>query len=129
MIDTPLFEKKIVLTDSWCYVVNAASEHQEAAVRFLKWAASLEGETYEYQCFGRYPARKDVEMELIDEEDMVRRMYANYNEHYEIRGRAMLPQTMDFISAIGTLFQKYVFGVISAEEFCLSAQKAVEANR
>ena len=129
MIDTPLFEKKIVLTDSWCYVLNAASEHQEAAVRFLKWAASLEGETYEYQCFGRYPARKDVEMELIDEEDMVRRMYANYNEHYEIRGRAMLPQTMDFISAIGTLFQKYVFGVISAEEFCLSAQKAVEANR
>ena len=50
MIDTPLFEKKTVLADSWCYVLNAASEHQEAAIRFLQWAASPEGEVYEYEC-------------------------------------------------------------------------------
>ena len=129
MIDTPLFEKKTVLADSWCYVLNAASEHQEAAIRFLQWAASPEGEVYEYECFGRYPARKDVETELIDERDMVRRMYANYDENYEVRGRDMMPQAMDHISTIGTLFQQYVFGVITAEDFCASAQKAVDANR
>ena len=129
MIDTPLFEKKTVLTDSWCYVLNAASKHKDAAIRFLQWEASAEGEAYEYRCFGRYPARKDVEQELIDPDDMVRKMYENYDENYEIRGRAMMPQAMDFISDIGTLFQKYVFGLISVDEFCAEAQKAVEANR
>ncbi len=129
MIDIPLFEKKTVLTDSWCYVLNAASEHQDAAIRFLQWEASPEGEAYEYRCFGRYPARSDVAGDLIAEDDMVRRMYTNYDENYEIRGRAMLPQTMDFISSIGTLFQKYIFGVISVEEFCEEAQNAVEENR
>lgn len=129
MIDIPLFEKKTVLTDAWCYVLNAASEHKEAAMRFLAWEASPEGEAYEYRCFGRYPARKDVEQELIAEDDMVRQMHENYAENYEIRGRDMLPHTMEFISSIGTLFQKYIFGVITEDEFCEEAQKAIEACR
>ena len=110
-------------------MLNAASNHKDAAIRFLQWEASPEGEACEYRCFGRYPARKDVEQELISPDDMVRKMYENYDENYEIRGRAMMPQAMDFISDIGTLFQKYVFGLISVDEFCAEAQKAVEANR
>ncbi len=129
MTNTPLFEKRIVLVDSWCYVLNAASKHQDAAVKFLKWEASQEGETYEYECFGRYPARSDVARDLIDEDDMVRQTYANYEERYDIHGRKMLPETLDFISVIGALFQKYIFDVITVEEFCKSAQEAIEARQ
>ena len=129
MIDMPLFEKRTVLVDSWCYVLNAASRHQDAALKFLQWEASPEGEAYEYQCFGRYPARSDVARDLIDEEDMVRQTYTNYDEYNEIHGRKMLPHALDFISVIGALFQKYIFNVISVEEFCTSAQDAIEAKQ
>ena len=128
MMDIPLFEKKTVFTDSWSYVINAASENQEAAVKFLNWAQSEEGEEIAYTAFDRYPARSDF-ASIVPEDNEVKAMYSNYAENYEVHGRPMLPQTMEFISEMGTLFQQYVQDEITIDEFCEQAQEAVEANQ
>lgn len=127
--DIPLFEKRCIYEDSWTYVLNAASEHQEAGIRFLNWIASPEGEESLYRYFKNYPARSDVAEEVVPPEDEIRKMYTNYKENYEIYGRPMLPQTMDFISEIGGLFQKYILDEITIDDFCEKAQNAVDRNR
>ena len=38
----------------------------------------------------------------------------------------MAPQAMEFISAIGSLFQQYVSDEITLDAFCEQAQKEVE---
>ena len=38
----------------------------------------------------------------------------------------MLPQTMEFISAMGTIFQSYVKDEMTLDEFCTKAQEYVE---
>ena len=128
LMDMPTFEVKSIFTDSWSYVLNAASENQEAAMTFLNWVASEEGESYGYECFDRYPARADVAAAIVPEDNPVKTMYSNYAENYEIHGRPMLPQTMEFISQMGTLFQQFVQGSITVDEFCEMAQEAVEEN-
>ena len=129
LMDIPTFEEKTVFTDSWSYVLNAASEHQEAAFKFLNWVAGEEGEKYGYECFDRYPARSDVAASIVPDDNTVKAMYSNYAENYEVHGRPMLPQTMEFISEMGTLFQQYVQDQITIDEFCEQAQQAVEANQ
>lgn len=41
----------------------------------------------------------------------------------------MLPQTMEFITEIGTLFQQYITEEITIDDFCEQAQASVEANQ
>ena len=65
---------------------------------------------------------------IVPEDNPVKTMYSNYAENYEIHGRPMLPQTMEFISQMGTLFQQFVQGSITVDEFCEMAQEAVEEN-
>lgn len=129
MYKVPTFEKGSIFTDSWSYVLNSASENKEAAYTFLKWIASEDGEAASYNCFDRYPARSDVAETVVPEDNDVKAMYATYAEELEVHGRPMLPQTMEFISEMGTLFQQYVQGEISLDDFCAQAQEAVEANQ
>lgn len=129
MYKVPTFEKGSIFTDSWSYVLNSASENKEAAYTFLKWIASEDGEAAIYNCFDRYPARSDVAEKVVPEDNDVKAMYATYAEELEVHGRPMLPQTMEFISEMGTLFQQYVQGDISLDDFCAQAQEAVEANQ
>lgn len=42
------------------YVLNKASEHKEGAVKFLKYAASREGNISYAECMNRLPARLDI---------------------------------------------------------------------
>ena len=106
MYKVPTFEKGSIFTDSWSYVLNSASENKEAAYTFLKWIASEDGEAASYNCFDRYPARSDVAETVVPEDNDVKAMYATYAEELEVHGRPMLPQTMEFISEMGTLFQQ-----------------------
>lgn len=129
MYKVPTFEKGSIFTDSWSYVLNNASENKEAAYKFLQWAASEAGEQAGWECFDRYPARSDVASTVVPEDNEVKQMYATYAEELEVHGRPMLPQTMEFISEMGTLFQQYVQGEITVDDFCERAQEAVEANQ
>jgi len=43
-----------------------------------------------------------------------------------VKGRPMLPQTMEFISAMGTIFQSCMKDEITVDEFCKKAQDYVD---
>lgn len=129
MMKVPTFERAPIFADAWSYVLNSASENKEAATTFLQWAASEEGETLGWNYLDRYPARADVAATAVADDNFAKNMYATYATELEVQARPMLPQTMEFISEMGTLFQQYVTEEITLDEFCTLAQESVEANQ
>lgn len=125
MINMPKFEKRSIFTDSWSYVLNTSSKNKEAAIKFLKYAASEEGELNSWENFTRYPARADVASNPAVTSE-VKEIYTEIQSTNEVNGRPMLPQTMEFITEIGTLFQNYIQDKITLDEFCIQAQEAVD---
>ncbi len=107
-------------------MLNAASEHKEAAQKFLSYMASEGGMKASYECFDRYPARADVAETVVPDTDAAKAMYTEYAENCNVTGRPMLPQTMEFISAMGTIFQQYVSDQITIDDFLSQAQSYVE---
>lgn len=118
--------QRYIFTDSWSYVLNAASTHQDAAVTFLKYMADKGGMEASYKYFSRYPARADVAEEVVPDSDPAKEMYSKYASECNVMGRPMLPQTMEFISAMGTIFQSYVRDEITIDDFLTQAQSYVE---
>lgn len=121
----PQFEKNITNIATWQYVLNQASEHKSGAVKFLKYAASREGSISYAEFMNRLPARLDI---ILEEELDVPgfEVLQDYVEHVELKERPFSPNTMKDISAIGTLFQKYIMDEISQDEFCRKAQAIVD---
>lgn len=125
MAQMPKFETRSAFADSWGYALNSVSRNKEDAFEFLKYAASKEGSLEGWEYFDRYPARSDAESdESFDNE--IKEMYQLYSETTVLRGRPMLPQTMEFITDMGTIFQQYIQDGITADEFCIKAQEYVE---
>ena len=118
-------DQKYIFTDSWSYVLNKASQNKEAAVKFLQYMASEEGMKASYEAFDRYPARRDVAEKVVPDTDPAKEMYSRYANECVVKGRPMLPQTMEFISAMGTIFQSYVKDEMTLDEFCTKAQEYV----
>ena len=120
----PQFTTRSVFIASWCHSLNSASENKEAAIKVLQYMASEEGEMSAWNNFDNYPARADVAQLLPDND--VKDMFSLYAETCVARGRPMLPQTMEFITDIGTIFQSCMQGKITVDEFCVQAQQYVE---
>lgn len=118
--------ERYIFTDSWNYVLNSASENKEAAVKFLQYMADEGGMEASYEYFDRYPARTDVAEKIVPDTDPAKEMYSRYATECTVSGRPMLPQTMEFITDMGTIFQSCMQGNISVDEFCTSAQELVE---
>ena len=118
--------QKAIFTDSWSYVLNSASENKEAAIKFLQYMADEGGMEASYTAFDRYPARKDVAEKVVPDTDPVKEMYSRYASECYVQGRPMLPQTMEFISDMGTIFQSCMKDEITVDEFCVKAQELVE---
>lgn len=125
MVYLPQFREKATNIATWQYVLNNASEHKEAAVKFLQYAASYEGCADYAKLVKSYPARLDViEKEDInlEEIDMVR----EYLQEYTLNARPLCENSIEAISNIGTLFQEYVLGQCEEESFFEQAQKCIE---
>ena len=118
--------ERAIFTDSWNYVLNSASKNKEAAVKFLQYMASEEGVKASYEAFDRYPARKDVAEKVVPDTDPAKEIYSRYATECNVQGRPMLPQTMEFITDMGTIFQSYVKDEITVDEFCTKAQEYVD---
>lgn len=121
----PQFREKATNIATWQYVLNNASEHKEAAVKFLQYAASYEGCADYAKLVKSYPARLDViEKEDInlEEIDMVR----EYLQEYTLNARPLCENSIEAISNMGTLFQEYVLGQCEEESFFEQAQKCIE---
>lgn len=125
MAPLPQFQEKATNIATWQYVLNNASEHKEAAVKFLQYAANYEGSTDYAKLMKSYPARLDVienEDINIEEIDMVR----EYLKEYTLNARPLCENSMEAISNIGTLFQEYVLGECEDEDFFEQAQKCID---
>ena len=117
---------RAIFTDSWSYVLNSASKNKEAAIKFLKYMASEGGMEASYKAFDRYPARRDVAEKVVPDSDPAKEMYTRYASECNVQGRPMLPQTMEFITDMGTIYQSCMKGEISVDDFCKKAQDLVD---
>ena len=79
-----------------------------------------------YKAFERYPARADIAEKVVPDTDPAKEMYSRYASECNVNGRPMLPQTMEFITDMGTIFQACMKDEISVDEFCEKAQGLVE---
>lgn len=124
-VPLPQFEKSVTNIATWQYVLNQASEHKSGAMKFLKYAAGREGSVSYAECMNRLPARLDI---ILEEELDIPgfEVLQDYVEHVELKERPFSKNTMKDISAIGTLFQKYMLDEISQDEFCRKAQAIVD---
>jgi len=118
--------ERAVFTDSWSYVLNAASENKEAATKFLQYMADEGGMKASFEYLDRYPARADVADKVVPDDHPAKEMYSRYAAECNVNGRPMLPQTMEFISDMGTIFQSCMKGEISVDDFCVKAQEYVD---
>lgn len=124
MAPLPQFQEKATNIAAWQYVLNNASEHKEAAVKFLQYAASYEGSTDYAKLMKSYPARLDViENEDIDLEDID--MVREYLKEYTLNARPLCENSIEAISEMGTLFQEYVLGQCEEDSFFEKAQNCV----
>ena len=97
--------ERAIFTDSWNYVLNSASKNKEAAIKFLKYMTEEGGMEASYKAFERYPARADIAEKVVPDTDPAKEMYSRYASECNVNGRPMLPQTMEFITDMGTIFQ------------------------
>ena len=121
----PEFAENTTNIATWQYVLNKASVHKEAALRFLEYAASREGSIAYSKYMNRLPARLDI----IREEDLDIPGFGqlrDYVENTQLRERPFSRNTMEDITSMGTLFQRYVLGEITQEEFCQKAQNITD---
>ena len=130
MIAMPTFETSSAFMDAWYYVLNKSSQNYEEAKKVLDYIASPDFEFAYLRLASQPPARSDVlngEALKAPEYSSFTDLLTNlqmYHEKSTMRGRPMVPATMEYITATGTLFQQYILGEISLDEL---GQKQLEA--
>lgn len=121
----PEFKENVTNIAAWQYVLNKSSANKEAAIRFLQYAASREGSIAYAEYMNRLPARLDIireeELDIPGFEQL-----REYVENTELKERPFSRNTMEDITSMGTLFQRYVLEEISLEEFCKGAQNITD---
>lgn len=122
MIQMPTFETSSAFMDAWYYVLNASSQNYEEAKKVLDFIASPEFEYAYLRLANQPPARSDVLAsdtlkgeEYSEFKDLLGNMQL-YRDNSIMRGRPMVPATMEYITATGTLFQQYILNEITLDE-------------
>lgn len=124
----PGFRNNATNIATWQYVLNKASEHEKAAIKFLKYAASREGNIAYAECMKRLPARLDViREEKLDIPGF--QFFQDYVNHVELKERSFSSDPMKDISKTGILFQQYVMDQISQDEFCEKMEEMQKNQR
>ena len=121
----PRFKENVTNIAAWQYILNKSSANKEAAIRFLKYAASREGSI----AYAEYMNRLPVRLDIIREEDLDIpgfEQLREYVENTELKERPFSRNTMEDIISMGALFQRYVLEEISLEEFCKGAQNITD---
>ena len=125
VVPLPQFTRQATNIAAWQYVLNRSSKRQDDAVKFLQYAASREGSIAYSECMSRLPARIDI---ICEEELDVPGFEGlrDYVENVELKERPLSANTMEDITAMGNLFQKYITDEISQEDFCKKAQQITD---
>lgn len=125
MVVPPAFETSSAYCSAWHFVLNSASKNKEAAIRFLQYSTTREACEDYCTTFGRFPARLDVLMDENFNVTGIDEMRA-YTEKVILRGRPMVPESMEYISGIGSLFQQLVTDEIDLDTFFVRAQEETD---
>lgn len=123
----PALGEKTTYVASWQYVLNKASVHKDAAKRFLAYAAGREGSIGYAEAMNRMPARIDVALEEnldVTGYDALK----SYLKDSRLQARPLPQNSIEYISSMGTLFQKYVTGELDLEEYCGKMQSLIDEN-
>jgi multiple sugar transport system substrate-binding protein len=135
MIAMPTFETSSAFMDAWYYVLNQSSENYEEAKKVLDYIASPEFELAHLRLANQPPARSDVlnGEEVKGEEysafaDLLSNLQL-YHDNSVMRGRPMVPATMEYITVTGTLFQQYILNEISLDELGAQQLAAYESMK
>ncbi|WP_052144532.1 sugar ABC transporter substrate-binding protein [Halalkalibacter okhensis] len=125
IVPMPTFETNDAYIASWHHVLNASSEKKVDAIKVLEYLASPEGQEAYSEMSGRLPARLDVINDPNFEAQGLESI-KQYIEDSELRGRPLVPQSMEFVSGIGGIFQRYITDELTLEEAVAEAQQEIE---
>lgn len=127
MITPPVVDESVgsvAYCSSWHYILNTASPNKAAAMRFLNYAASRQGQLDYTKAFGTYPAY----LELLSSSELDSLAGINemreYVDKVTLKGRPIVPEAMEFITEIGNLFHRLILGEIDEATFFNEAQKS-----
>lgn len=122
MIAMPTFETSSAFMDAWYYVLNKSSQNYDEAKKVLDYIASPDFELAYLRLANQPPARVDVlngdavkGPEYSAFNDLLSNLQLYHNTSV-MRGRPMVPATMEYITVTGTLFQQYILGEISLDD-------------
>ncbi|MCD8368778.1 MAG: ABC transporter substrate-binding protein, partial [Clostridiales bacterium] len=110
---------------TWQYVLNRASENKDAAKRFLNYVAGRGGSRLYAETLKYLPAREDLiwqEKLDIDGFEQIR----DFLRTVRLQARPLPENSMEYISKEGQLFQLYVMGEISLDNYCDGMQRLVD---
>jgi multiple sugar transport system substrate-binding protein len=130
-IAMPTFETSSAFMDAWYFVLNKASQNYEEAKKVLTFMTTPEYELAHLRLANQPPARVDVLDTAMADPDYsdFSELLANLKQYHEnsiMRGRPMLPATMEYITVTGTLFQQYILGEITLDELGAKQLEAYE---
>lgn len=117
--------KKITYANGWQYVLNAASEKKADAEKFLAWAASREGQETYGKVFLRLPARTDVVQDSSFTIPGLEQL-KSYLTDTTLVPRPLPVNSSEYISETGALFQQYVSGKITIDDYAKQQQACVD---
>lgn len=111
---------------TWQYALNKASKNKEAAKRFISYAISKEGSRLYAEMVNSIPPRTDLQ-----EEDLNMTGYGelqSFLKSVNVQARPIPADSMDYIEAVGELFQQYILGELDLDSYCDEMQELVDYN-
>ena len=127
MAELPQTWNRATYVATWQYALNNASEHKDAAKRFLKYAAGRESSRKYAEMTNTFPARIDV----INQEDLDVTGYSEMKKYLQdttLYARPIPKDAMIYIEKFGTLFQKYVVGELRISDYAEQVQNLIDSN-
>jgi multiple sugar transport system substrate-binding protein len=115
IVPMPNFGTNDAYIASWHYSLNKSSVKKEASKKVLAYIASTEGQMAHHEMSGRLPARLDV-LNDSNFKGLGVEKVREYIRTSKLRGRTLVPQTMEYINSYGGIFQKYVSDEITLGE-------------
>ena len=114
--------RPVTYIGTWHYVLNKASGHKEAAKKFMRYAVSKEGSRLYAEMSDSIPARRDI-LHITGYEEI-----RDFLHSVELRVRPIPANSMQYIETVGELFQKYMLGELTLDDYCEQMQELVDEN-
>lgn len=125
IVPMPTFATNDAYMASWHYILSKSSDKKEASKKVLAYLASKEGQLANSEMSGRLPARLDVINDPSYNGLGVEKV-REYIKNGNLRGRPMVSQTMEYINAIGAIFQRYISEEMTLDEAAKQAKKETD---